>query len=132
MADADSNDPGDWREKYDEIRAGFERINNEVKAIACVPMSASESWLLSDANAWREMGLQDCGILPTEPEKIWGERRNPDGDHPHQFFARICRAAHVCDDRETRVNVASVSNSQILEEKCPISYACFATDLRGL
>ncbi|MCP4701096.1 MAG: DUF4276 family protein [Gammaproteobacteria bacterium] len=131
MADADTKVLKEWKSKCLEIQRGFneaEKAKPEpaVSGIACVPKSASESWLLSDTSSWRMLGLNDVNLLPNDPENIWGKRRNdPAAEHPHQYFERICRAASISDDGETRWNLARNTNIDTLRKKCPNSFDAF-------
>ena len=129
MADADSADVQRWRTIRQQILDGFGRVNG-VRSAPCVPISASESWLLGDRQAWTGLGLEDLGILPSHPEGIWGDRKDPDGNHPHQVFRRACVQAEVDDSRSTRVELAEQLNLDTLRESCPISFARFDSDIR--
>lgn len=129
MVDADTNDTAAWREKKHEIEEGFRRCENGVAAIACVPMSASECWLLADSGAWVELGLSETRQLPRRPEGIWGARDDPDGNHPHRYFARICCEVGVDDSRTTRVQIAEHSQISEIESNCPVSFGCFSSEL---
>lgn len=129
MVDADTNDKAEWLRKRQEVIDGFNAFDGEVKAVACVPMSASESWLLSDEAAWQSVGAKGGGILPKRPEEIWGARNDPDGRHPHCYFARICEDAEVGDCRETRVEIMEKSDVGGMAKKCPISFQAFLDDV---
>lgn len=118
MADADSPDIVDWRQRVAEIQAGFALIDGETRCVACVPMSASESWLLADPAAWVAVAGYDGAALPAKPEKIWGKRDDPNANHPHSYFARICVAAGMKDDRETRVLISQATDLQAARAKC--------------
>jgi hypothetical protein len=131
MADTDSKDDGEWKAHYNCIHDGFGKITDGPPAVACLPKSASESWLLADADAWGELGLTALNELPKEPEKLSGKRNDPKGDHPHRIFTRICDMAGVTDSRETRVKVFRNSEPNTLEQKCPLSFAAFRQDLAG-
>ena len=96
MADADSNKRRDWRRTHSDISNGFDRVPGP-NGVPCVPMSTSESWLLSDGQAWRGVGLTKLTMLPKKPEKIWGSPNDHNGNHPHQVFRRVCDAAGVQD-----------------------------------
>lgn len=122
MVDADSNDVRDWRRIVSEIQAGFDALAAGPVSVPCVPMSASESWLLSDPNAWSAVGLLRRGVLPLRPETIWGVRSDPLDNHPHQWFARVCNAAGVLDEREIRVEIAETTDLNALRSACPISF----------
>jgi hypothetical protein len=128
MVDADSPDSARWSEIRVEILDGFSKFSDS-GGIACVPMSASESWLLADDVAWSEVGLDDVSILPRFPEKIWGIYNDPNGNRPHDFFSRVCVASGLPDNRETRVRIAQVTNLSKLRLKCPVSFQAFAQDL---
>ena len=134
MADTDSNNHRSWAEVVAEIQMGFGAVleANSVAAVPCAPMSASESWLLSDAAAWRAVGLTDLSVLPARPEAIWGPRNDPHGDHPHKFFARVCEADELQDDRETRVRVMEASDPAVLATRCPVSFESFRHALTSL
>ncbi|OAD19613.1 hypothetical protein THIOM_004743 [Candidatus Thiomargarita nelsonii] len=88
MVDADTKDLKQWKVKYEEILDGFSAVKGAPLGIACVPKSASESWLLCDSQAWAALGLSDLKALPIEPEMIWGKRNEPSANHPHQPLCR--------------------------------------------
>jgi len=125
MVDADTKDLKQWQQKYLEILDGFAIVKAAPLGIACVPKSASESWLLSDSQAWVRLGLKDLKALPTEPEMIWGKRDDPNANHPHQYFKRICQKADMPDNKYTRWEIAELSSINIIEEKCPNSFTTF-------
>jgi hypothetical protein len=127
--DADTNEVKEWKALRTQIMAGFSRSRATLKAVACLPMSASESWLLSDAATWEKIGLRDVDILPGKPETIWGARNDPDGNHPHRYFARVCKRAQARDNAATRWEIAARSSIKVLAAKCPISFVAFRDDL---
>lgn len=131
MADADSNDPGRTHEIRSQIQAGFAAAIDAgitVKGIACVAMASSESWLLADAESWvRVSGVSPD--LPPDPELIWGGRTDPEGNHPKQYFGRTVLAAGLDDSTDTRNRLAAAVSVDVLAEKCPNSFAPFATEL---
>ena len=125
MVDADTKDLKQWKAKYQEILDGFSAVESAPLGIACVPKSASESWLLCDTQAWTALGLSDLKALPFAPEIIWGKRNDPKSNHPHQYFKRICQKANIPDNKYTRWEVAELSDINIIEEKCPNSFMAF-------
>ena len=131
MADADSNQRSVWRKKREEILSGFSKEPRGA-GVACVPMSTSESWLLADPDAWRQIGLYDTSGLPRRPEVIWGRRRDPLSNHPHPFFQRLCVKAAVQDSRATRVLLAAGSKLEVWRRRCPISFRQFADDAEAI
>jgi len=131
MVDADSTDVRRWREIDAEIQDGFARIPQEIPSIACIPMSASESWLLSDSEAWLLVTGNDAVPIPKQPEKIWGERDDPDADHPHSLFARLCDGCQAPDGHALRLDLAQKLNLETLLQKCPISFRPFYDALKA-
>ena len=129
--DADTNQRREWTRKRKEIVKGFAQLNG-VESLACVPMSTSESWLLADDQVWTDFGLTDLTLLPRRPEAIWGERNDPNGDHPHQYFRRVCVAAGVDDTREVRVQIAERTDLATLKKACPISFVSFVADVKSM
>ena len=125
MIDADCTDPKIWSQKVSDILEGFKVIGENIPSVACVPMSASESWLLADPESWTIMGLGDLSILPKKPEEIWGTKIDPDSNHPHSVFSKICAAAGKEDNRETRFDVMSTSNIKSIIGRCPVSFVHF-------
>lgn len=130
MVDADDPTEGRWRQICEEILEGFSRIQGNVIAVACVPRSASESWLLSDEDAWRHVSGRDVD-LPPKPEEIWGARDNPEGGHPHRLFAKFCAMVELTDSRATRVALAEVMDINTTANKCPVSFPHFQRQLRA-
>lgn len=131
MADADTKRLNEWRKKREQILDGLCRVDG-VDHVPCVPMSASESWLLADAQAWEKTGLKNQTGLPKQPEKIWGQRRDPKSNHPHQYFSRICVEAGVSDSLETRVQLANLLNCKTVQKTCPNSFVAFINDIRAV
>lgn len=125
MADADSTDVRRWREIEAQIFEGFSRIESAVVGLACIPMSASESWLLADAAAWQNITGNGALSLPRNPETIWGERDDPDADHPHRYFARICDESNQADGHDVRLRIAQVIDIPTLRNRCAISFEPF-------
>lgn len=129
MVDCDDTDVRRWREIVAEIEDGFAALNGDVKCVACVPMSASESWMLSDQNAWHSLfGLDNP--LPARPEMLWGRRDDPAGSHPHRIFARFCHAVGIEDNRDCRLRLAEVIDLDQLKLACPSSFPPFSDSLQ--
>lgn len=131
MTDADTTDLAVWKSKCDDIQTGFDAIEDGVQAVACVPMSASESWLLSDREAWASnfgKGSEGC---PPKPEMLWGERDDPQGNHPKMFFRRFCLNYNASDTRETRFQVATSIQLDELRARCSISFVAFEKNLQA-
>lgn len=131
IVDADSTDAREWTRKNSEIESAWEGEPG-VTSVACVPMSASESWLVADSDVWEAFGLTDVTKLPPSPELIWGNRNDPDGDHPHRLFARMCVEVGIPDNIETRASLASATNPIVLSNKCPISFPPFRDAIESI
>lgn len=132
MVDADSNNRADWLEIVRQIEAGFQSSPGGAACIACVPMSASESWMMADPSAWKSFANYDGSDLPPRPETIWGNRDDPAGGHPHRFFRRVCDEAGVADCTDTRAELARDTNLVTARANCPISLEHFLCLLESL
>lgn len=130
MADADTKDDKAWFGKRELVLDGFSRVDGP-PGVACMPKSASESWLMADFASWEILGLPDEHLLPKAPEEIWGEKSDPNSDRPHNLFARICVAAGVDDSRETRASLSGTASLAEIAARCPISFVAFRADLEA-
>ncbi len=131
MVDADSPHVRDWRRKINEVRIGFDRIDGDVVCIPCVPMSASECWLMADGDAWVTVANYGGYLLPKNPERTWGMRNDPQGGHPHRLFKRVCDSAGLNDNRDTRVRIASETDLVVARTKCATSLGSFFLELEA-
>lgn len=130
VTDADSRDRGEWQQKIDDIRDGLGK-QPEVVAIACVPKSTSESWLLCDADFWQgQLGLNAGNQLPGHPEDLWGYPHDPGSNHPKMLFERYCRLSGVEANAQTRARIADGMKLETWRQVCPVSGASFDRDLQ--
>jgi hypothetical protein len=53
------------------------------------------------------------------------KRDEPNANHPHQYFKRICQKANIPDNKYTRWEVAELSDVNVIEEKCQNSFVVF-------
>lgn len=119
-----------WREICEEIWAGFDAAGEAACGVACIPISASEAWLLASESAWRACGLGVCTDLPgADAEIIWGARNDPNGGHPHRYFARICVQAGLSDSVPTRNMLGEHLSPHDLMANCPTSFIPFARSM---
>ncbi len=120
-----------WRVICEQIRDGFVAAGNPVCGVGCIPVSASEAWLLADAAAWRQLDLRDASCLPgNRAELIWGKRDESGGNHPHRYFARICRSAGSEDNVAMRRRLGELITLETVARNCPASFAPFARAMR--
>ncbi|MBF0560477.1 MAG: DUF4276 family protein [Alphaproteobacteria bacterium] len=131
MADSDTEEDCKWRCHHKCVQEGFGKIPEGPAGVVCLPKSASESWLLADPEAWKAMGLSCTKMLPSHPETIWGKHDDPEGNRPHPYFARVCKAANRTDTRETRVELMEKISIPRLAKACPLSFASFWNELHA-
>lgn len=131
MADADTANNREWAEKLRNIHQGFDLVESDVVAIACVPKSTSESWLLADKSAWEAASGTSVG-LPKAPEIIWGRKAAPESDHPHARFSKACAENGLQDCTETRRALMEGSSIDTLKSKCPESFSAFDKEALAL
>ena len=125
MVDTDLPDQRRHAEIIAEIEDGFARIEGSISCIPCVPMSASESWMMADPGAWVRAADYNGPALPRSPERTWGPRDDPEGGHPHQAFARVCEDAGRSDSRATRVEIVEATEWNVARVACPVSLEPF-------
>lgn len=131
MVDCDSTRVDDWRSKVGEIAAVGAYAKRQVSIIACVPMSMSECWLMSDHDAWLGLGLSDTSKLPAHPERLWGDKHDPGSHYPKNVFAKVCVEAGLSDSVETRNLVMSQTRSERLAAACNNSFPRFRDDIQA-
>jgi hypothetical protein len=127
MLDADTADDGEWKKKVAEVHEGFNLVDGTTIAIACVPKSTSESWLLADPEAWASL-TPIAVSLPKSPETIWGKKADPASNHPHAIFAKACGQADLEDSTETRHALMEAATVASLKAACPLSFGRFSDE----
>lgn len=131
MLDADTADDGEWKKKVEEVHRGFDLIDGTTIAIACVPKSTSESWLLADPQAWASLTPANVS-LPKSPETTWGKKADPGSHHPHAIFAEACSQADLDDSTETRRTLMEATSVASLKTACPLSFGRFSDEATAL
>lgn len=126
MADLDSTSNKEWKKRNEQIKDGLGK--GGTPAVSCLPKSVSESWLLSDKQAWKKMGLSDVSFLPGSPEDAWGDKKDPDSGHPKNVFKRVAESLGLSANTSLRCHIAEISDPDNLDKKCPISYRNFRND----
>ena len=114
----------------DEDNKGLENIYRKVhsyfsaaaeKGISClaiVPQHMTESWLLSDANAYEQVfGKEPMNpALPSKPEEIWGN------NHPKKFMAQVLSQYNDTISPEIYAEIAEKSKTNVMRIRCPESF----------
>jgi len=132
-----------FQEVYDQVQLGFEKFNDthkgegnvRITGIPMVPLTMIECWLLSDENAFiRCFGKAPTHPrLPSEPELIWGEKRNPGSDYPKNLMKRVLNQFQGKEgNRETFREIVEKVEIDVLRKKCPISFGKFYRDVQLL
>jgi len=124
----------------DEDNKGFDHVYNQIRGylsvadecgircLAIVPMHMTESWLLSDANAFPSMPSKPA--LPRKPEETWGK---PESEfHPKRYLKRVLAQFHRYPSTDEFAEVAEKSNAEVLLKRCPVSFRRFYDDMNAL
>lgn len=130
-----------FQEIYDQVQLGFEKFNDthkgedivRITGIPMVPLTMIECWLLSDEKAFVKcFGKAPIHPrLPSEPEFIWGEKKNPISDYPKNLMKRVLNQFPGKEStRETFKEIAEKIDIAVLRNKCPISFGKFYSDVR--
>lgn len=114
---------------YEQVEEYFADARaHDIKCIAIVPMHMTESWLLSDRNAF-EYPPKDPP-LPKNPEEVWGK---PESDnHPKKYLERVLAQFHKEPSAELYSEIADKLSVDVLKQKCPISFGRFFEDMKEL
>lgn len=136
MADLDSNQERDWDQHIKYIHLGYSRISSDKKitGIACLPKSTSESWILSDVDAWIQSGLEEedaAALRALPPETLWGTPSDPKGNHPKQVFNKFkAKLRGSRDETALRVEIISASTPNNIISRCSVSFAGFMKECK--
>lgn len=119
--------PAALAERRSSLADGVAAAGAEVAAIYAVPVATTEAWLLADHTAVEgASGDTSEAALKKWPETLWGHAHQPSSDHPKMVFNRATDGS-----QETRQAIAETSSVTTLEERCPLSFAPFAADVRA-
>jgi len=114
---------------YQDIHEDFNSIlPSSIKRIAIVPKEMTESWLLSDENAFPAIPKEPR--LPAKPEELWGQKNNPQSDHPYNYFVRVLTQFNLPDNHDTYTQIAEKTDIEILKRCCPKSFCLFHSDMQ--
>jgi hypothetical protein len=120
-------------EMYDQVKGYFKDAEaNKTSCLAIVPQHMTESWLLSDENAFKqvfgEIPLKPA--LPSQPEETWGNKGTD--THPKKYLERVLAQYHTTVSSEIYAEIAGRSDIDILRERCPESLGKkFYTDMQS-
>jgi hypothetical protein len=87
-----------------------------------------ESWLLADENAYPS--IPNNPQLPSKPEEIWGQKDDPNSNHPYNYFVRVLSQFGLSDDRGTYARTAEKSGVDVLKRRCSESFGQFYADMQ--
>jgi hypothetical protein len=121
--DADRN----YTNVYKAIKSEFEKLSR-FHCLAIVPKEMIESWLLADENAYPS--VPNNPQLPSKPEERWGQKDDPDSNHPYNYFVRVLSQFGLSDDRATYARIAEKSDINVLKRRCPESFGQFYVDMQ--
>ncbi len=127
-------DRNDFNSFYNDMIDGFEKSSTNIVGIPMIPKEMIESWLLADEESFKYLGgIPTKPRLPKKPEDIWGNRREPDCDHPKCYINRVLNQYYIKDKLlDVYHDIASKSRPDELRRKCPISYGRFYEDMQRI
>ena len=115
--------------RYHEVKAdiyeGFEKSRCNLEYLAIIPMKMIENWLLSDQNSFVSAFNGKAPNLPSNPELIWGDEKDPSSNHPKNRLSRELQKYHVTANRDSYCKLAMSIDVDTLIDKCPISFQDF-------
>jgi hypothetical protein len=116
---------GKYADVLRAIKSEFDELHR-FHCLAIVPKEMIESWLLADESAYPSIPK-----LPREPEEIWGQKSDPNSDHPYNYFVRVLAQFRLPDNRDTYTEIAENTGIEVLKRRCPKSFCQFYTDMQS-
>lgn len=115
------------REMHEEIDAGFAAVRDaaNVKRVKATPCRMIEAWALADPAAVAHvLRTKPASVkVPSRPEELWGDERDPASNHPKCVLRRVLDRP---PDAETLEEIALEADIDTLRTSCPESFEPFA------
>jgi hypothetical protein len=121
-----------FAEMYDQVKAYFKDAEaNNTSCLAIVPQHMTESWLLSDKNAFKQVfkEIPSKPALPSKPEETWGNKGTD--THPKKYLERVLAQYHTAVSSEIYAEIAGGFDVGVLRKRCPESFGQFYTDMQS-
>jgi dihydrofolate reductase len=120
---------GDRRTAIERGFAEAHARGHGIPAVLALAVECIEAWALADPDAWRR-AFGRVPKLPSDPEALWGNARDPASNHPKCVLRR-------CLDEVGRTSMGNAV-SQLLAHaslaqvaaRCPVGFGRFVLDLR--
>lgn len=113
-----------------EIEDGFTAVHDatHVTRVKATPCRMIEAWALGDSNAIAKVRDKRAPKIdvPTRPEELWGDDRDPRSSHPKRVLARALGHEPTAHDFE---NLARESDPSSVHKACPESFGPFLDEL---
>ena len=93
-----------------------------VSCLAIVPQHMTESWLMSDENAFEQVfgKKPTTPELPRKPEETWGSKGT--SNYPKTYLANVLSQFGAKISPENYTEIAKHSNEDVMRKRCPKSF----------
>ena len=124
---------GEFIDIYESIEKKFSDYKEKLNCLAIVPKEMTESWLLSDKQAFAIAfgSIPSRPKLPGKPEMLWGALEDPDSNYPKHVLERVLNQYNITANRDVYDDIAQNCDIDTLILKCPKSFATFVRDVRS-
>lgn len=123
-----------YQAKKEEIVTGLELVKNtmNLQGVIMMPIRMIENWLLSDANAFKELfdEIPRNPKLPKEPEFIWGNEQDRESNHPKNYLRRVLEQYKKTSHTEIFKEIAEHIEVETIMITCENSFKPFYEELQ--
>lgn len=114
------------------IERGFAEAHaqgHRAPAVLALAIECIEAWALADPEAWR-LVYGKVPTLPSDPESLWGDVRDPRSDHPKCVLRRCFDQIERAPAGNAVALLLERASLELLAARCPRSFGQFVADLR--
>lgn len=123
-----------YQDRKAEILNGLDLVKEvkKLESVMMIPIRMIENWLLSDANAFKEIfgEIPRKPNLPKEPEFIWGDEQDRNSNHPKNYLQNVLEQYGENSHTEIFKEIAEHIEVETIMVTCENSFKPFYEELQ--